>query len=322
MVIKQLRKLLASDYEQCNQLIEKQLQSDIDLIVDLGHHLFDHGGKRIRPLLVLLSANALNYKGNEHIDIAVAVEFFHASTLLHDDVVDESNLRRGQSSANAIWGDKASILVGDYLFTNSFQLCLATKRIEILQTLADAALQITTGEVQQLVHSHQLDMTEAQYIDVINKKTAALFEAAAKMGPILMRSDDSLVNAMGDYGLHLGNAFQLVDDTLDYDASADKLGKNIGDDLAEGKLTLPLIYALKNGSADQQTIIRKAIENKSIDDLAVIQEIIQDTQAIQYTHQMAKSEVNKAISSLETIPSSKYRDGLIQLAEFSIAREF
>lgn len=318
----QLKQLVQDDFDAVNALIVEKIQSQVGLIDDLSTHIVNSGGKRLRPLLVLLSSRACNYQGNAHISLAAMVEFFHTATLLHDDVVDESTLRRGKETANEIWGSKASILVGDYLFTQSVQLMVSVDSMAIIRLLAKTAHEITFGEVKQLTHRHNTELSIEEYFTIIRGKTALLFSAAAEIGPLLTAAPSQLIEAMRAYGLHLGNAFQLIDDALDYCSDATTTGKNIGDDLADGKLTLPLIHALKHGDAKQQAIIRQSIQQGSLEHLESIQTAIESTGAIEYTRQMATVEVDKALTALHALEESPYKQAMSDLAHFALHRKF
>ena len=321
MLLTTLQNLVESDLAAVNQLINDQLQSGVSLIDQLGQHIVNSGGKRLRPLVVLLSAKACGYQGDKHINLAAAIEFFHTATLLHDDVVDESRLRRGKETANTIWGNKISVLVGDFLFTRAFQNMVKSHNLRAFSLLADASNTITKGEVVQLGYCHDATTTEQRYMGVIRSKTATLFQAAAEIGAVLAKCDDKTVKALADYGSYLGNAFQLVDDALDYSASSEKIGKNIGDDLAEGKPTLPFIYAMQQASTEQQMVMKAAIEEGSIAKLDNIIDIIKETKAIEYTYNMAHQQLDKAISSLQVLSPSPHREALQQLVQFAVARE-
>jgi len=317
-----IRHLILEDLKAVDTLISQRLDSKILLVNQLSQHIIGGGGKRIRPILVLLSARALGYEGIHHLTLAAVVEFIHTATLLHDDVVDDSHLRRGHETANAIWGNEASVLVGDYLFSRSFQLMTEVNSLKVMKILADASNTIAKGEVLQLVNCHDPHTTEARYMEVITAKTAKLFSAATQLGAVLCESDPSVETAMILYGQHLGIAFQLIDDALDYDGSAQALGKNIGDDLAEGKPTLPLIYAQQQGTPSQKKLIETAILEGGIDNLESIQEIIASTGAIQYTYQRAKEEAEFALKQLQSIPHNAFYDALVSLAEFVIQRHY
>lgn len=315
-----IRELVQSDFDAVNQFIIERLHSQLDLIENLSQHLINSGGKRIRPLTVLLSAKANAYQGKAHIPIAAVLEYFHTATLLHDDVVDHSELRRGLKTANLIWGNQASILVGDYLFAESFKLMSSYGNTEALKVLIDTASTITFGEVQQYINCNDPKITEAEYMEVISRKTSMLFSSCAQMGPILAERSQAEIKMMKQYGLHLGNAFQLVDDALDYCASKETIGKNIGDDLAQGKVTLPLIHALNHSSEKEKEIIAHAIEHNEIDKLPVILQAIDNTDAIAYTNKMAKRQTKAAISQLQQLPESQYKEALKELAHFASNR--
>ncbi|HAT4007248.1 TPA: octaprenyl diphosphate synthase [Legionella pneumophila] len=322
MTIDRIRALVSDDFNAVNNLIIDKIQSQIDLIHDLSQHIVESGGKRLRPLVVLLASNACGYKGKDHISLAAMVEFFHTATLLHDDVIDESTLRRGRQTANSIWGSKASVLVGDYLFTQSVQLMVEVGITEILNLLADTSHQITCGEVKQLANRHNPALNLDDYFDVIRAKTALLFAAAACIGPILTNAPVEVQNSLYTYGLHLGNAFQLIDDALDYCSDAATLGKNIGDDLADGKATLPLIHALQNGNATQQQQIRESLMKGSLSHLPDILIAIEQTEAIPFTKRIAAQEVDSALSALEILPDSVYKEALVDLAKFALERNY
>lgn len=315
-----IRALVQADLAATDQLIiDECLQSEIKLIRQLGSHLIQSGGKRLRPVLVLLSAHAYSYQGRAHIDLAAIIELIHTVTLLHDDVVDNSELRRGQSTANALWGNAASVLVGDFLYSRAFQRMVGINNMEVLKTLANATNVISEGEILQLLNCKNPDTTEAEYMTVIRAKTGALFSTATQMGPLLTHQPAA---AMMQYGMHLGMAFQLVDDVLDYSTSSNELGKNQGDDLAEGKPTLPLIYAAQHGTAKQRHCIREAILNASRSNLDLILATIESTGAIAYTYQLAQQHVTQAINYLSEVPDSPYRQALKDLAQFAVERSF
>lgn len=320
MTINRIRTLVSEDFNAVNQLIINKIHSQIGLIDELSHHIIESGGKRLRPLLVLLSSKACGYQGQNHIDLAAMVEFFHTATLLHDDVVDESMLRRGRQTANSIWGSKASILVGDYLFTQSVQLMVNVGDSDILKLMASTSHEISCGEVKQLTNKHNPALTFEEYFDVIRAKTALLFAAASGVGPILSRSSQTIQHNLYAYGLHLGNAFQLIDDALDYCSDAKTLGKNIGDDLSDGKATLPLIHALQHGSAIQRQQIEDSLKKGSLDYLPEILQAINDTKGIEFTKNTAALEIDKALSALTIIPNSEYKQALVELAQFAIER--
>lgn len=322
MAIDSIRALINDDFNAVNNLIINKIESQIGLIDKMSHHMIESGGKRLRPLLVLLTSNACGYQGQEHIDLAAMVEFFHTATLLHDDVIDESTLRRGRQTANNIWGSKASILVGDYLFTQSIELMVDINNSEVLKLFSRTALEISCGEVKQLTNRHNPALTFEEYFDVIRAKTALLFAAAACIGPIISNSSKEMQDALYAYGLHLGNAFQLIDDALDYCSDAKTIGKNIGDDLADGKATLPLIYAQQHGTEAQKQQIEESLKHGTLDFLPEILEALEETKAIEYTKEIAAREVNTAISSLTLLPNSKYKNALIELAQFALLRSY
>jgi octaprenyl-diphosphate synthase len=322
MTIDRLRALVNEDFNAVNHLIIDKIQSDVGLIQDLSQHIVKSGGKRLRPLLVLLTSNACGYKGTHHISLAAMIEFFHTATLLHDDVVDESTLRRGKETANSIWGSKASILVGDFLFTQSVQIMVEVGNAAILDLIANTSHQISCGEVKQLANRHNPGLEFDDYFDVIRSKTALLFAAAACIGPIISNSTTEVKDSLYAYGLHLGNAFQLIDDALDYCSDAQTIGKNIGDDLADGKATLPLIHALKYGTELQKTQIKDSLQQGSLKYLPEILIAIEQTKAIEYTKQVAAQEVDLALTSLLVLPESDYKVALTDLAHFALKRTY
>lgn len=321
MSIDHIKALVKDDFAAVNQLIIDKIQSQIGLIDDLSHHIVQSGGKRLRPLLVLLASRACGYQGQHHISLAAMVEFFHTATLLHDDVVDESTLRRGRQTANSIWGSKASILVGDYLFTQSVELMVESESLPVLRMMAQTSHQISCGEVKQLANRHNPGLSLDDYLDVIRSKTALLFAASSGIGALLAQPGAAIEQALYQYGLHLGNAFQLIDDALDYCSDAQTLGKNIGDDLADGKATLPLIYAMEKGTAAQQELIRRCLKKANLENLPAVQQALAETQAIEYTRQFAAAEVDRAITCLSALPDSTYKQAMIDLAQFSISRD-
>ncbi len=322
-----LRSLICEDMERVDTLIQKSLQSDVVLINQVGHHIVNSGGKRLRPALLLLVVRHFAYSGSQHINLAAIIEFIHTATLLHDDVVDASLLRRGVETANQRWGNEASVLVGDFLYSRAFQMMVDTNSMRVMDVLSQATNAIAEGEVQQLLNSHDPEITEINYIDVIQSKTAKLFEAAGRLGAILCERKLEDEQAMAKYGMHLGTAFQLIDDVLDYNATNSTLGKNIGDDLAEGKPTLPLLYAMWNSEKKEANIIREAIINGDLENIELVQQIINKTGAIEYTTELAQKEADLAIESLDRFsdtdyPSTEYLDAMVKLAKFSVARKF
>ena len=322
MDIKAIQTLIADDMNSVNQLIHAQMQSDVALVNQLGLYIVDSGGKRVRPMLALLAARALGYQGDKHVTLATIVEFIHTATLLHDDVVDESDLRRGEPTANAEFGNAASVLVGDFIYTRSFQLMVGLGQMRIMDILADATNVIAEGEVLQLMNCNDPDTTEQSYMQVIYSKTAKLFEAATQLAAVITEQDANVEEAMRLYGMHLGTAFQLVDDALDYSADAHTLGKNIGDDLAEGKPTLPLIYAMQHGEAAQKQQIREAIEQgNGLDYLGDILATLTQTKALDFTMQRAQQEADKAISALDFLPESAEKEALVALANIAVKRD-
>lgn len=311
---------VAEDFSAVNALIIEQLHSRVALVENIGHYIVDAGGKRLRPLLVLLIARSLSYSGSQHINMAAIIEFIHTATLLHDDVVDMSALRRGRATANAQWGNAPSVLVGDFLYSRAFQMLVALGNNTIMRIMADATNTIAEGEVLQLVNAGDITTNEDRYRRVITCKTAQLFEAASHCGALVAGADTDTQQELARYGHHLGMAFQLVDDMLDYTGDSAEMGKNIGDDLSEGKLTLPLIYTLQFGEPDDVQCVRDAITNKSTDTLQRIIRIVQDNGALQYTEQAAIREVESALGCLDVLPTSHYRDELAALAHFAVKR--
>ena len=318
--IDDLRKLVQEDAQAVDRLIRARLYSDVVLINQLSHYIIASGGKRLRPLLALLSAKAAGYAGTRHIDAAVIVELIHTATLLHDDVVDASKLRRGRETANLVWGNEASVLVGDFLYSRAFQMMVDLENIRVLEILADATNTIAEGEVMQLASCRDPDTTEERYLTTIHNKTAKLFEAAATLGAVIAGRGGSFEAAMAAYGRHIGTAFQLVDDALDYSSSSQELGKNIGDDLAEGKPTLPLLYAMWHGTPAEAAIVRAAIEQGGLERINEIKAAIESTGAITYTFACAQAEADKALAALAGIPNSPYRNALEALARFAVSR--
>jgi octaprenyl-diphosphate synthase len=322
--IDRARELVAADMAAVDQMIQARLSSDVALINQLGFYIINSGGKRLRPLLALLAARAnegpQTLNAQTAIELAAIIEFIHTATLLHDDVVDASELRRGRETANAVWGNEASVLVGDFLYSRAFQMMVAIDDMRVLAILAETTNTIAEGEVMQLVNCHDPDISEARYLEVIRSKTAKLFEAAARLGAVINGRPAATEDAMAAYGRHLGTAFQLVDDALDYMASPEQLGKNIGDDLAEGKPTLPLLYAMWNGTEQEAATLRRAIEYGGRETIKPVTAAIESTGAIQYTLGVARREADIAIESLAAIPESVYKHSLLTLAEFSVNR--
>ena len=307
--------------QSVNQLIQQQVDSDVALINQLGFYIVNSGGKRLRPLLTVLAARALNIQSQQHHTLAAIIEFIHTATLLHDDVVDESTMRRGRETANALFGNQASVLVGDFLYTRSFQMMVSLNSMRVMEILSDSTNRIAQGEVQQLMNCNDPNTTEESYFDVIYGKTARLFEAATQLAAVITGQTEEIEVAMQDYGKHLGTAFQLADDLLDYESDADAMGKNAGDDLAEGKPTLPLLYAMWHASEEDAALIREAIEKANgLPHLERILGVMEETGALDYTRQKANEEADKAITALSAIPDSDYKKALIALAHIAVDR--
>lgn len=311
---------IASDMEAVNSVIRKQLHSDVPLINQIAHYIIGAGGKRIRPTLALLFANAHGYHSIHHHNLAAIVEFIHTATLLHDDVVDESSLRRGRETANALFGNAASVLVGDFLYSRAFQMMVSIGNMRVMQILADATNVIAEGEVLQLLNMHDPDVTEARYMQVIESKTAKLFEAAAELGALIAGADEAAIRSAAEYGRNLGTAFQLIDDVLDYSGNAAEIGKNVGDDLREGKPTLPLIYLVQHGDAVQRELVRACIETGDEKHFGEILNAIKESGALDYTKQTALRAAAQAESSISGLPRTKFKDSLLQLCAFAVDR--
>jgi octaprenyl-diphosphate synthase len=322
MDIQAVYTLVADDMRAVNDVIGTRLRSDVALINQMGQYIINSGGKRLRPILVLLSGRAFGHSGRTHISLSAVVEFIHTATLLHDDVVDASEMRRGHETANSIWGNEASVLVGDFLYSRAFEMMVEVGNMEVMEIMAHATNTIAEGEVLQLLNCHDADTTEDRYLEVIRSKTAKLFEAAAELGAVISKQSSAERQAMRHYGIHLGTAFQLIDDVLDYSASPEQIGKNIGDDLAEGKPTLPLIYAMRNGTQEQATFIRQAVKDGGRGTIAEVIQAIEYTGAIAYTARAAQRESEKAMAALEAIPSSPYKDAMYALAAFAVQRNY
>lgn len=324
MDFKDIQQLIAPEMQAVNDLIQGRLQSDVVLVNQLSTYIINSGGKRLRPMLALLMAKACGYEGEKHIDIAAIVEFIHTATLLHDDVVDESDMRRGKDTANNVWGNQAAVLVGDFLYSRSFEMMVDVNEMRVMEIMAQTTNIIAEGEVLQLLNVNDADTTEARYMEVIYSKTAKLFEAACQLGAVLSGLPKEQEQCIAQFGVHLGNAFQLIDDILDYSTDSENLGKNVGDDLAEGKPTLPLILALarseKAGQTEDSALIRKAIEEGGLEHIQEILKIIDTTGSLTYTKEIAVEEIKNAIKSLDCLNNSEYKTALIDLAMFSSNR--
>jgi len=316
-----IKNLTTVEAKAVDQLILDELSSDVVLINQMGHYIIGSGGKRLRPMLLLLTAKALGQTNDNHLVMAAVIEFIHTATLLHDDVVDESDLRRGKDSANAVWGNAASVLVGDYLYSSAFEMMVRTNNMRVMEILSKTTTAIAEGEVLQLLNCNNPDTTEEKYLEVIARKTAILFSAATRLATVISGADPETEKALTTYGQQLGVAFQLIDDALDYKASTEELGKNLGDDLAEGKPTLPLIYAIQNGTENQAEIITQAIKQGSREAFAEVYDIVKATNAIEYTEKCADEAAHKAIDTLSCLPNSDYKLALETLARFSVQRD-
>ncbi|MBY5993031.1 octaprenyl diphosphate synthase [Ferrimonas balearica] len=320
MDLNAIRDLADHDMKMVNQMIYDQLHSDVVLINQLSFYIINGGGKRMRPLLAVLAARAVDYQGEDHVKLAAIIEFIHTATLLHDDVVDESTMRRGRETANALFGNQASVLVGDFLYTRSFQMMTELKRPRVLEDLADATNVLAEGEVLQLMNCNDPNTTEESYMQVIYCKTARLFEAATHLAAVIADQSPEVCDALSDYGRYLGTAFQLVDDVLDYTADAEELGKNLGDDLAEGKPTLPLIHAIANAPKAQSQQIRSAIENGGCDEVDEVVATLNQVGSLEYTMARAVEEADKAIAALDALPDTPFRQALASLARIAVDR--
>ena len=311
---------IAADMDAMNAVIRRELHSDVNLVNQIAEYIINAGGKRIRPVLVLLLANAFGYQGKAHYDLAAVVEFIHTATLLHDDVVDESSLRRGRQTANALFGNAASVLVGDFLYSRAFQMMVNVGNMRVMQILADATNVIAEGEVMQLLNMHDPDVSEANYLLVIRSKTAKLFEAAAQLGTLIAGASDAEVEAAGEYGRCLGTAFQLIDDALDYSGHVSEIGKNVGDDLREGKPTMPLIYLMQHGTEEQRELIRACIEQGDEQHFDAVLDAITHSGALAYTRQQADVAARRAADAISGLPDGKYKESLLQLCSFAVER--
>lgn len=310
-----------ADMQAVDAVIRERLHSDVVLIRQVAEYIIHSGGKRLRPALVLFSAGAMGYAGRHHHELAAVVEFIHTATLLHDDVVDESDLRRGHQTANALFGNAASVLVGDFLYSRAFQMMVSVGSMRVMEVLADATNTIAEGEVLQLLNCHEADVTVEDYLRVIRYKTAKLFEAACRLGAILGGADDAVERGLADYGMHLGTAFQLIDDVLDYSADEADTGKHLGDDLAEGKPTLPLIHTMRHGTAEQSALVRRAIERGGREEFAEVLTAIRDCGALEETRRFAAAEAVLAKAAIEPLPPSIFKESLLNLSDFAVARD-
>ena len=317
-----IREFIAADMQAIDRVIRSRLHSSVSLVGQVAEHIVRGGGKRLRPMLVVLSAGAHGYRGPLQHELAAVIEFIHTATLLHDDVVDESGMRRGQPTANALFGNAASVLVGDFVYSRAFQMMVEAGNMRVLEVLAEATNVIAEGEVMQLMNCHNPDIEEAAYLEVIRCKTAKLFEAATRIGAIVGGATHEGEEAMARYGAHLGTAFQLIDDVLDYSGDHSVIGKNVGDDLAEGKPTLPLIHVMRNGAPAQVAAVRHAIEAGGLEELPAVLAAIRDTGALEFARNKARVEASSAKSALGGLPPSPQREYLLQLADFSVTRSY
>jgi octaprenyl-diphosphate synthase len=320
MTIDNIRGLVEADFAAVDAVIKARLHSQVALVDQVASYIIHAGGKRLRPLMVLLAARACGYQGDQHVEGAAIIEFIHTATLLHDDVVDGSSLRRGRDTANEVFGNATSVLVGDFLYSRAFQMMVTLDRMRIMAILSEATNAIAEGEVLQLMTAHDPDTTEARYLEVIQRKTARLFEAAGQIGAVIAAAPAPIANALARFGNHIGTAFQLIDDVLDYQADELSLGKNLGDDLAEGKPTLPLIYALQRGNTAQKEMIRHAIVHGGLEQLGEITGAVASLGGLAYTARLAKSKADQALAVLTPLPDSAYKEGLSELARFAVAR--
>ncbi len=316
----EIHALMKSDLVMMDEILVNRLDSNVDLISQMSQYIINSGGKRIRPLLLLLCARATNYKGDYHYSMAVVIELIHTATLLHDDVVDGSSTRRGQETANELWGNAPSVLVGDFLYSRAFEIMVEPNSMQIMKILSKATNQISEGEVLQLLNIKNANVSQSEYFEVIERKTACLFKAACQIAGILSESDKDIINALGSFGMHLGNAFQIIDDTLDYESNSSVIGKEVGDDLSEGKVTLPMIYALENTKGSEKETLSNAITNADSSNIDNIVNILLSVNAFEYSRKVAKNESNLALKSLEIIPNSEYRSALKLLCELSLDR--
>ena len=319
-MVKHIHQIVADDFARLNEKVVSQLYSSVPLVESIGHYIIEAGGKRMRPVLVLLCSSALGYRGDKHVDLATVIEFLHTATLLHDDVVDMSEMRRGRPTANVRWDNPSSVLVGDFIYSRAFQLLVGIGNMEIMDVMASTTNRISEGEVLQLVHQWNPRTTEAAYMEVIRNKTAILFAAACSSAAILAGADKTMQEKLHTFGLEVGMAFQLVDDVLDYSGSALEMGKNVGDDLAEGKPTLPLIHVMQHGSESEKTMIIDAIRNGGLEKLEEIITVVKSSGALDYTRKVAQQRIDLALSCLQELQDSPYKTGLVQVAEAALNR--
>ncbi len=322
MQLEFIHSLIAEDMQAVDALIRRRLDSDVVLIRQIAEYIIGSGGKRLRPALVLLAGGALGHRGAHHHELAAVIEFIHTATLLHDDVVDESDLRRGRRTANAEFGNAASVLVGDFLYSRAFQMMVGVQNMRVMEVLANATNTIAEGEVLQLLNAHNASIDEHTYLDVVRRKTAKLFEAAAQLGAVLGSAGAAVEEGLATYGRHLGTAFQLIDDVLDYSGDAAETGKNLGDDLNEGKPTLPLIRVIQNGSAADKAVVRRALEEGGRGGFESVLAAIRNTDALSYARARAEEEARLACVALDPLADSNYKQSLIELARFAVERSF
>ena len=316
----EIHTLMKSDLVMTDEILVNRLDSNVDLISQMSQYIINSGGKRIRPLLLLLCARATNYKGDYHHSMAVVIELIHTATLLHDDVVDNSSTRRGHETANELWGNAPSVLVGDFLYSRAFEIMVEPNSMQIMKILSKATNQISEGEVLQLLNIKNANVSRSEYFEVIERKTACLFKAACQIAGILSESNKNIIHGLGSFGMHLGNAFQIIDDTLDYESDPSAIGKEVGDDLSEGKVTLPMIYALENTKGIEKVTLSNAIINADSSNIDNIVNILLSVNAFEYSRKVAKNESTKALKFLEVIPNSEYRSALKLLCELSLDR--
>jgi len=317
-----IQSCITDDMQAVDAVIRKSLYSDVVLINQVADYIINSGGKRLRPALVLLSAGVFGKVEARHHQLAAVVEFIHTATLLHDDVVDESALRRGRATANTLFGNAASVLVGDFVYSRAFQMMVGVQNMRVMEVLSEATNIIAEGEVLQLLNCHDADITDEAYLKVIHYKTAKLFEAATRLGAIICNATPQDEQAMAEYGMRLGTAFQLIDDVLDLSGDSQNIGKNLGDDLAEGKPTLPLLFAMRNGSAQQRAVIRHAIEQGGLDELPAVIKAVQETGALDHVRNIARNEADLACAAIASMPQSTHHQALISLAGFAVSRNF